>query len=78
MSLEHILAQPEGTLEICLRERPYGAAGRAELVRDVMGLANLPGEAARFIVLGVSRDADGHLTACDLPEQALARGCRLR
>jgi len=69
---ENLLKQPHDCLEVCLRPGAYGPVGRADLIRDVMGLANLPGTAPRYIVLGASRGADGEIEISGLNEAALA------
>ena len=69
---ENLLKQPHDCLEVCLRPGAYGPVGRADLVRDVMGLANLPGTEPRYIVLGASRNADGDIEATGLTESALS------
>ncbi len=69
---ENLLKQPQDCLEICLRPGTYGPAGRADLIRDVMGLANLPGSARRYIVMGATRGADGKIDTPGLDEAALS------
>lgn len=71
MLLETLINQPRETLEICVRESAYGTSGRADLVRDVMGLANLPGCDARYIIIGAERGEEG-ITPLGLNEAALA------
>ncbi|NND53506.1 MAG: ATP-binding protein [Gammaproteobacteria bacterium] len=71
MLLDTLLSQPRETLEICLRETAYGRSDRGDLVRDVMGLANLPGNESRYIVLGVQRDGDD-VVPVGLDDAALA------
>jgi len=59
MILDDILRQPHNTLECYVRESAYGTSGHAELVRDVMGLANLPGSEPRYIIIGAQREEGG-------------------
>ncbi len=59
MNLEKLLQQPLDSLNVCLRERVYDAAAHADLIRDVMGLANLPGDGRRFIIFGIGMNAAG-------------------
>lgn len=71
MILDNLLNQPPDTLEICVRARAYGSSGRADLIRDVIGLANLPGSEPRFIIIGASRE-EGGVVATGLDDRALA------
>ena len=71
MLLETLINQPRETLEICVRERAYGTSGRADLVCDVMGLANLPGSEPRYIIIGAERGEQG-ITPVGLDDAALA------
>jgi hypothetical protein len=69
---ENLLTKPHDCLEVCLRPGAYGPVGRADLIRDVMGLANLPGTEPRHIVLGAIRGADGGIETTGLDAAALA------
>ena len=71
MLLENLINQPRETLEICVRDRAYGTSGRADLIRDVMGLANLPGSEPRYIIIGATREEQG-IAPVGLDEAALA------
>ena len=70
MKLEEFLQQHSDSLEVCLRERAYGSSGRAEMIRDVMGLANLPTNGPRFIVLGALRNPEGEIFAPGIDARA--------
>jgi len=69
---EHLLQKSPGSLEVCVRKDAYGASDRADLIRDVMGMANLPGGDARYILLGATQDPSGESEISGLDEQALA------
>lgn len=71
MKLKEFLQQHSNSLEVCFRENVYGSNGRAEMIRDVMGLANLPGNGFRFIVLGVTLRPDGKIAATGIGEDAM-------
>jgi len=70
MKLREFIQQRSDSLEVCLREHAYGSSGRAEMIRDVMGLANLPAKGPRFIVLGAIRNPDGKIAAPGIDARA--------
>jgi hypothetical protein len=55
MLLERLLQTPSNSPEIVFRRVPYGHEHHDQLVRDVIALANLKGQAPRYIVFGVDR-----------------------
>lgn len=69
---ENLILQTNESLKVCARKHAYGTSGRADLIRDIMGLANLAGTDPGYIVLGASLDDDGAIEVTGLNERELA------
>ncbi|MGI9292221.1 MAG: AlbA family DNA-binding domain-containing protein [Gammaproteobacteria bacterium] len=73
MLLETLLKLPNDSPQLHLRSDVYGKSGAADLLREVMGLANADaGKGSRYILIGVSRDQNGQLEFKGLNKKALA------
>jgi len=69
--LEKLLRLPSDSPQLHLRDAVYGRAGSAQLLQEVMGLANSDSSGVRHIVFGVSRDAANELIYTGLQEGSL-------
>lgn len=71
MLLEKLLRLPGDSPQLHLRDAVYGCAGRVQLVREVMGLANADTTGARHILFGVSKNDAGETELKGLRDGAL-------
>jgi hypothetical protein len=72
MLLETLLKQPNNSPQLHMRADVYGDAHRAELIRDIMSLANADGgKGPRHILFGVMRDEQGEIEFFKLSKKAL-------
>lgn len=72
MRLQKLLQQPADSPQLHLRDAVYGAAGHAQLLQDVMGLANAEAAGPRHIFFGTTRNEAGTLNFGPVSDAMLA------